>query len=928
MSDLKAYSEKRDFEKTAEPAPAQASGNGPREGPHEGPLRFVIQKHRATRLHYDLRLEVDGVLKSWAVPKGPSLNPADKRLAAMVEDHPIDYASFEGTIPKGEYGAGEVIVWDSGVYSPDEGRQYLFTDKDKAQAEMREGLRSGKLSIHLRGRKLRGSWTLVRVHGREKDWLLIKHQDEFVRRDYDVLGEDLSVASGRSIQAIRDTAAAAAAAAAAATGPDPMVFSGARRADFPGFVPPMLAGVADAPFSNKAWMFEPKLDGYRILAAARNGEVTLYSRRGQRVTERYGPLLSQLAGQPASEIVIDGELVALDARGIPSFEVLQQYLQASGPGGNKGDVPLVYYVFDMVYLDGYDVRDMPFRSRRDLLKSTLRQTNNIRLVDSFAEDGKAVFDVAIKNGLEGAIAKKSDSTYQSGRRSGDWLKIKAMQTGDFIVGGYTMGEGNRSGSLGVLIVGYLDDADALVYSGHVGSGFDGESLARVKERLDQLRTSESPFARIPPTNGPPLWVRPELVAEVKFSQWTRDGRLRAPVFLRLRDEKSPSEARRPDITRAPDVRALDARALDARGLDGRAPDASAPNSVAQPDAKQIANDLVGQLKLARDSATIKVEGQAIALTSVDKELWPATEGHRALTKRDFLSYLAAVSPFLLPHLKDRPLTLSRYPDGINGEHFWQKHWGSAPPDFVETINIADEGEKRTEYIVCNNLPTLIWLGQTADIEFHTWYSRVAGMPDIPVSGQDVDRILDYPDFIVFDVDPYIYSGKEAPGEEPEFNRKAFDRTSEVALWLKEVLDTLSLAAFIKTSGKTGLHIYVPIVRKLEYRAVRKAAETIGRYVMQRHPADVTMDWAVEKRSGKVFIDYNQNVRGKTLASVYSPRPNPEAGVSFPLRWEEVGKVYPSDFTVLTVPALLEARGDLWKGILESARDLEKQFGQP
>jgi bifunctional non-homologous end joining protein LigD len=915
MSELRAYSEKRDFEKTAEPAPAQASGHGL----NEGPLRFVIQKHRATRLHYDLRLEVDGVLKSWAVPKGPSFDPSDKRLAAMVEDHPFDYAGFEGTIPKGEYGAGEVIVWDSGVYSPDEGRQYLFTDREKAQAEMREGLRSGKLSIHLRGHKLRGSWTLVRVHGREKDWLLIKHQDEFVRRDYDVLGQDLSVVSGRSIQAIRDAAAAAAAAAAV---PDPLVFSGARRADFPGFVPPMLAGVADAPFSNKAWMFEPKLDGYRILAAARNGEVTLYSRRGQRVTERYGPLLPQLAGQPASEIVLDGELVALDARGIPAFEVLQQYLQASGPGRGKSDVPLVYYVFDIIYLDGYDVRDMPFQSRRDLLHSTLRQTNNVRLVDSFAEDGKTVFDVAIKNGLEGAIGKKADSTYQSGRRSGDWLKIKAMQTGDFIVGGYTTGEGNRSGSLGALIVGYMDDSDTLVYAGHVGSGFDGESLARVKERLDQLVTSESPFAEVPPTNAPPLWVRPELVAEVKYSQWTRDGRLRTPVFLRLRDEKSPSETRKPDVTRAPDVRALDARAPDGRALDARAPD-----SVAQPDAKQIANDLVGQLKLARDSATINVEGQAIALTSVDKELWPATEAHRALTKRDFLAYLAAVSPFLLPHLQDRPLTLSRYPDGINGEHFWQKHWGSAPPDFVHTINIVGEDEKRSEYIVCNNLPTLIWLGQTADIEFHTWYSRVAGMPDIPVSEQDADRILDYPDFIVFDVDPYIYSGREASGEEPEFNRKAFDRTSEVALWLKEVLDTHSLAALVKTSGKTGLHNYVPIVRKLEKRAERKAAETIGRYVMQRHAADVTMDWAVEKRSGKVFIDYNQNVRGKTLASVYSPRPNPEAGVSFPLRWDEVGKVYPTDFTMLTVPALLEARGDLWKGILESARDLEKQFGQ-
>jgi bifunctional non-homologous end joining protein LigD len=891
MSELQSYSEKRNFDRTTEPAPAGREG--------QGPLRFVIQKHRATRLHYDLRLEVDGVLKSWAVPKGPSLNPSDKRLAAMVEDHPVDYASFEGIIPKGEYGAGEVIVWDNGSYSPDEGGRYLFTDRDRAQDLMREGLRSGKLSFSLRGHKLQGSWTLVKVHGREKDWLLIKHQDEFARKDYDVLTEERSVTSQRSIQDIR---AGAGPGSSGVAPMDPAVFSEARRADFPGFVPPMLASLADAPFSSTAWMFEPKLDGYRIEAAIRNGDVTLYSRRGQKVSEKYKSLLPQLAVQPASEVVLDGELVALDARGTPSFEVLQQYPQTLRPGTEVTDVPLLYYVFDILHLDGYDVRGLPFHARRDLLKSTLRQTNNVRLVDSFVAEGKLVFEAAVKNGLEGAIGKKTDSIYLSGRRSGDWLKMKAMQTGDFIVGGYTMGEGNRRDSLGALIVGYLDDANSLVYAGHVGSGFSEESLVRVKERLDQIRTDICPFTQVPSTNAPPTWVRSDLVAEIKYGQWTRDGRLRAPVFLRLRDDKPPSDARRPDTVMAPDT-------------------------TLPPEHGQMADDLVAQLRLTQDALTVKLDGQAIDLSNIDKELWPETENHRALTKRDFLIYLASVSPYLLTHLKDRPLTLSRYPNGIRGEHFWQKHWSASLPDFVKTINITEESGKLTEYLVCNNLPTLMWLGQAADIEFHTWFSRIEGGLDNTVPQPDIGRILDYPDFIILDLDPYVYSGNEGPGEEPEFSRKAFDRVSEVALWLKDVLDTLSLTAFVKTSGKTGLHIYVPIVRKLDYQAVRKVAETIGRYVMQRHPADVTMDWAVEKRTGKVFIDYNQNVRGKTLASAYSPRPNAEAGVSFPLRWDEVGKVYPTDFSMLTVPGLLKDRGDLWKDILESARDLERQTGQ-
>ncbi len=562
---------------------------------------------------------------------------------------------------------------------------------------------------------------------------------------------------------------------------------------------------------------------------------------------------------------------------------------------------MIYYVFDILHLDGYDLKGVPLRIRKEILKSTLRQTGEVRLVEGFEGDGKSVFEAAVKNGLEGAIGKTLESTYQSGRRSRDWLKIKSVQSGDFVVGGYTAGEGNRYGSLGALLVGYFDDKRNLVYAGHVGSGFDGANLSELKSILDKFRTEQCPFSEIPVANAQPTWVRPEVVAEVKFSQWTRDGRLRAPVFLKLREDKAAEEAVKPTVVEVPETED------DHSGVDEVQP-------------------LIERLAVRKSDFTIDADGSLIELKNIDKELWPETETHRALTKRDFLSYLVSISPYILPHLKDRPLTLSRYPNGILGEHFWQKHWNFRVPGFVKTVGIEDENGKSSEYILCNNLATLLWLGQSADVEFHTWYSRVASIPDIKLDASKPDRVLDFPDFIVLDIDPYIYSGSEKPGEEPEFNRRAFDKACEVALLVREVVHSLSMNAFVKTSGKTGLHVYIPVVRKLEFLATRKAAETIGRYIMQRHPEEVTLDWAVEKRKGKVFIDYNQNVKGKTLASVYSPRPNAEAGVSFPLRWEELGKKYPTDFNLLTVPGLLKRRGDIWSDILNARTDVERTLG--
>jgi len=887
MSELEKYWQKRDLEKSGEPSP-EAKGR-------EGPLIFVVQEHNARRLHFDFRLEVDGVLKSWAVPKGPSPDPNQKRLAAMVEDHPIEYASFEGSIPKGEYGAGEVIVWDYGTYSPDEEGKLLFMDREKAQSGIRQGILSGKISFYLRGQKLKGSWTLVKMKGTEKDWLLIKHKDEYANPQAEIFDEGCSVLSGRTIEDIR---AGVEWDKAKGQLPDIENSEGTRRVEFPAFVAPMLAGIADAPFSNEAWFFEPKLDGYRIIAGIRDSQVTLWSRRGIDVTNKYTSLTVPLRAQPVSEAVLDGEMVAINTRGQVSFEMLQQYLQNNR---QTEGISLIYYVFDVLYLDGYDLTGIPLQKRKNILTSILREGGGIKLVEFFKSDGKAVYEAALKNGLEGVMAKRKDSLYQSGRRSTDWLKVKAVHTGDFIIGGYTAGEGNRKGLLGALLLGYLDDKNHLIYAGHVGSGFNESDLAEIKKRLDRIKADKCPFSEIPQTNATATWIRPELIAEVKYSQWTRDGRLRAPVFLHLREDKHITEVTRIDVIKAP------------------------ANTI-RSDQTRIASELVEQLMQKKENFTISLENNRINLGNVDKELWPGTDKHPPITKRHFLIYLATVSPYLLPHLKDRPLTLNRYPNGIDKEHFWQRHWNLPTPEFVSTVSITGEGGKESEYLLCNNLSTLMWLGQAADIEFHTWYSRVSPDTDFREKDVDVDRLLDFPDFIVLDIDPYIYSGKEKTGDEPEYNRAAFEKACEVAGWLKKVLDSLSLNAFIKTSGKTGLHVYISIMRNLEYKETRQAAGTIGQFLIQQHPNEITMDWSVEKRRGKIFIDYAQNVRGKTLASVYSPRPNEEATVSFPLRWDELGSNYPTDFSIFTVPDLLKETGDAWEGILDARKDLANTLG--
>ena len=901
---LEEYRAKRDFGKTDEPAP------GP-EHARTGPLTFVVQKHAARRLHYDFRLEVDGVLKSWPIPNGPSYTHGERRLAVMTEDHPLEYATFEGVIPKGEYGGGEVIVWDRGIYAPEDHGKPCY-DRARAELLVRKGIQQGKLGIFLQGQKLRGGWTLV--HTEDKNWLFLKKDDAFADANRDVTTEDRSVLSGLTIEDLKEGHLPSPTKRELLL--TPANAAGARKAPLPRQLSPMLPSLAERPFSNPNWLFEPKLDGYRVIATLDGDTTRLSSRRGLDCTAEYPWLVDALRRQPYREAIFDGEVVALDEHGRPSFQLLQNRNGEPRP-------PLLYYAFDLLYRDGYDLRGVTLEQRKELLSNSLLPAERVRIVDVYPEDGVTLYDAVREMGIEGIVAKRRDSRYDPGKRSDSWLKVKATHSDEFVIGGYTVGSGARSDTFGSLIVGYYKDgASKLTYVGHAGSGFDDKTLKSMYQRLQPLRTDECPFdAEVPKygmwhrpgkADGPISWVKPDLVAQVKYAEITSDGILRAPVFLGLREDKASREVGVLEAVQPP--------TLDT----GAASDDQLASIV-----EQLQNHTGEKL-------TLEVEGHEIALSNLNKVFWPAHGTQRALTKRDLVVYFARVSPYLLPHTKDRPLTLVRFPNGINGGHFYQKHYEQGLPPYVQTTLLySDQNKGDGEYIRINNLPTLIWLGQLADIELHTWYSRVDPAGDaegIPTtfagSLENMHQsVLNFPDFVVFDLDPYLYSGKEARGAEPELHPEGFAATCEVALWLKEMLDSLGLAAYVKTTGRTGLHIYVPIKRTLDYHATHTVSETLAKVLAQQHPRDVTVEWAVDKRKGKVFVDYNQNVRGKTLGSIYSPRVLRWAAVSMPLRWEEVGRgVFPTDFTILTAPERLAQVGDLWAGILDAKREFAGLLG--
>jgi bifunctional non-homologous end joining protein LigD len=892
MPALREYSAKRTFNTTPEPAPQIAAAGA-------GPLLFVVQQHAARRLHYDFRLELDGVLKSWAVPKGPSLNPSDKRLAVQTEDHPYDYASFEGVIPSGQYGAGEVIVWDCGVYSPDEDREHFFHDREQAQNRARAGLANGKLSFTLRGEKLKGSFALVRSPDK-KNWFLIKHKDRFAA-PIDIAEQNQSVLSGLTVgdltrRPVRRLQASR------------LVPTGATER-LPAKLAPMLAELGEAPFTDANWMWEPKLDGYRALVFIDNHGVRLQSRRGGiDLTAAFPALIEELAQQSVPSTILDGEIVALDASGKPSFATLQERVQlktAREIAEADRKVPVALYCFDLPHFAGVNLRAAPYADRRRYLAQCLLPSAHVQLVHA-AQDGVALYETALAHGFEGAMAKRIDSQYEAGRRSAAWLKVKSTHSAEFVVGGYTQGKGSRA-RLGALLLGYWEGK--LQYCGHVGSGFNDATLSLVQARAERLRSEVCPFAERPPLHNPTVWLKPEMVAEIKFQNWTQDGYLRAPVFLRLRDDVDPKQVRRTESVH------------------------TIPERTPTP-ANTPVDEVLRQLDNPKAAFTLAVGTHAIRLTHLDRVYWPADAALKqpALTKRDLLRYLARVSPAMLPHLADRPLTMVRMPEGIGKERFFQKHWEQTLPEFAQTITVYSEHkDERHDYLICNNLASLLWLAQAGTLEFHVWHSRAKPGPDAASQSTDYSSslaalessVLNYPDYIVFDIDPYIYSGKEAPGAEPELNTAAFEKGKEVAFQLRELLHGMGLEPIVKTSGKTGLHVFVPIERTLDYDAARHVSETVGRHLVRRHPRDITLEWSISKRTGKIFIDYAMNVRGKTLNVAYSPRGLPGAPVSMPLLWEELERAHPLDFTLTNAAQRLADTGDRWRQVLTHKQSMER-----
>lgn len=917
MPGLSEYAKKRQAQATPEPYEG--------ESPGRGPLLFVVQKHAATNLHYDFRIEVSGALKSWAVPKGPSYDPADKRFAAPTEDHPYGYGAFEGVIPAGSYGAGEVIVWDAGTWFPEDlcspADDWRWSDpawraliEGKVEAE----LARGKLSAFLRGHKLHGSWALVET---KQGWLFFKHSDRWNGFDKDPLRHERSVLTGRSLD---DVARGVPPKSGAAIPLDRLVPLGKPEA-VPKNLRPMKADIVGEPFDREGWLFEPKMDGIRALAFIDAKGVRLITRNGLDQTSQF-PEIARHLGEQRGHMVLDGEIVAFE-NGKPGFTPMMKRFHLKDAASLESadrTWPCVFYAFDLLHLDGEDIRGLPTLDRKRHLRAAVLPTERVQVVEHLEEHGKTFYEAVVAAGFEGAMAKRADARYDaSGKRSSSWLKIKYTQSDEFVVGGFTRGEGGRTGTFGGLAIGTWTK-EGLVYAGRVGSGFDDASLKAFNEKVEARVTKVSPFTGPVETDEPLTWVKPELVIEVKYSEVMPSGHLRAPVFMRERPDLVPEDVGPVEVKKA---RAKPEPATIA--VKERAEETTAP------DGDSEVAEVLAQLEGTEKNLKLEVGGETIALTNLDKVLWPKTDRLPAFTKRDLLIYLAKVSSYMVPHTRRRPLTLIRWPNGIHSEKFFQKHWEQSRPDFVKVIPLwGDTNKKNQDYIDCDSLGVLMWLGQLGTLEYHIPAARIDPEPDghglsqnFVDSEENIDAsILNYPDFIRFDIDPYIYSGQEKEGEEPELNREAFEKGKTVGFWIRDLVEKLGMKAFVKTTGKTGLHIFVPIVRNLDTPACRAICMTLCDAIFKQHPRVVTTEWSVQKRTGKIFLDYNMNAMGKTLGAAYSPRALPNQSLSMPLTWDELEDAYPEDFTMANVFEWLERRGDIWKNILEAKVDVAGLVG--
>lgn len=895
---LEEYRRKREFSRTPEPR-----GKASKRGKKARQLAFVIQQHHASQLHYDFRLEAGGVLVSWAVPKGPSLDPAEKRLAVKVEDHPLEYGNFEGVIPAGQYGGGTVLLWDRGAWRT----QAEHDDPVKAIA-------AGKLKFELQGEKLQGGWTLVRMKPRagEKDnnWLLIKERDDTAQplAEYDVLdAEPRSVASGRTLAQIatqRDrvwksnrkepqTKAGATkrkVAKKAARKPrkkaktkaktagkskragkskeepplDVALLKNAPQAKLPATLEPQLATSEKQAPSGAQWCHEIKFDGYRMLCRLEDGRPRFLTRNGNDWTERLSTLAGALSNLPVEQALLDGEVVALEPDGRSSFELLQQTLSQARPKG------LTYYAFDLLHVDGRDTRGLPLERRKELLRQLVEPTAGpndatsamekprarggaLRYSEHLLGDGQNIFEQACRLGTEGIISKRLDRPYRSGRGR-DWLKIKCLAGEEFVIVGYTKGAGRLE--FGALLLGYYDGGK-LLYAGRVGTGFSELTLAELGARLRALHERNSPLDERPaglPRKGL-QWVRPELVAQVEYSNWTTAGILRHPRFRGLREDKPASQVVR-----------------ERPGGKGR-------------QAGKIASTLPNNLP---DSL------RKVRVTNPDRVLYPED----GLTKLDLLTYYTQVAEWMLPHIANRPLALVRCPEGHTNPCFYQKHELPGLPPAVRRVPI-DEADKRENHLAIDDITGLLTLVQFGVLEFHQWGSRA----------DDVER----PDRLVFDLDPDPSVG--------------WPRVIEAAIELRAFLDELGLITFVKTTGGKGLHLVAPLTRRHDWDTVKPACKAIAEQFSAAHRGKFTTNVSKNARQGKIYVDYLRNGRGATAVAAYSTRARAGAAVSMPVTWDELPKIkQPDAFRVDNTPRhLAQRKADPWAELAAVRQSLNKKL---
>ncbi|MEO8250903.1 MAG: DNA ligase D [Chloroflexota bacterium] len=882
---LETYRSKRDFTRTPEPEP------GPVE---EGSGRFVVQRHRASRLHYDLRLEIGGVLISWAVPRGPTLDPGERRMAMRTEDHPIEYLDFEGTIPKGEYGAGDMIVWDWGTFTPEE-------NDDPAAA-----LRAGELKFRLDGQRLRGRYTIVQTGGKRDafgrmsepaQWLLIHKRDDEAVDGWDPEEQATSVKTGRTNDEVAAGDEPRFVTAPPSLEPEPDL-SAARPAALPDFIPPMLAILTEGAFDDPDWLFEIKLDGYRVESVVRDGHVRLWT-RNRIDAATYFP---DLAGAPdwiaAREAVVDGEVVALDPDGRPDFSLLQDRTGLRGleaaTGRRSRDaaplsaderraIPLAYMVFDLLHLDGSSLLDVPLEERKRLLHRIIRPHPTVRYASHVVGDGEAFVRAAAEKGLEGVVAKRRTSRYEPGKRSHDWLKIKLRREQELVVAGWLPGKGSHK-DLGSLIVAVNSDG-RLRHAGQVGSGISAAMRRQLLEALEPIRRDASPLDPVPRLTEA-QWTEPRIVIRAEFAEWTSDGLLRQAAFKGIEVSKDPADVVREE--------AMPMARIVSRA---RATKPAKPTKRSDPPKDEVqaatAAELAALDAMGREGLW-QVAGHELRLTNLEKDLFPADGEHPPLTKRDLIRHYVSIGPILVPYLAGRGLNLQRFPDGIGHKGFWQKDLpGHAPSWIARWTYTGSEGAK--DYVVVDRVATLAWLAQEAAIELHPWTSRT----DAP----------DRPTYALIDIDP----GTDT----------TFEEILVLARLFRTALEHLGVIGLPKVSGKRGVQIWVPVKPKYAFDATRDWVESLSRAVGQMVPELVSWEWSKRDREGKARLDFTQNAINRTLVAPYSARPSPGAPVSVPIRWEELDdpELGPDRWTIQTLPARLSEVGELFAPALTLAQEL-------